>query len=233
MNFDIEYVVQVFPSILKYLPVTLEIAFLSGTIAMLLSICIVLLRHVPSRILQAVLNFYLDFFRGTPVVVQLFFLYYGLAQLFPIFKNLSGFSAAVIGLSLNASSYMSESIRGAVQSVHRRQTEAGLACGLTHLQVMRHIVFPQAAKVAVPTLVNDFIGLMKSTSVAFVLGVRDVMAQTKMLGGSSYRYFECYFVAIIIYFILTKLIHCFQKWLERKLDVTTRKEGAACSISEV
>lgn len=73
MNFDIEYVVQVFPSILKYLPVTLEIAFLSGTIAMLLSICIVLLRHVPSRILQAVLNFYLDFFRGTPVVVQLFF----------------------------------------------------------------------------------------------------------------------------------------------------------------
>ena len=73
MNFDIEYVIRVFPTILKYLPVTLEIAFVSGAIAMLLSVCIVLLRRVPSRILQAILNFYLDFFRGTPVVVQLFF----------------------------------------------------------------------------------------------------------------------------------------------------------------
>ena len=90
---------------------------------------------------------------------------------------------------------------------------------------MRHIVFPQAARIAVPTLTNDFIGLIKSSAVAFVLGVRDVMAQTKMLGGSSYRFFECYFVAIIIYFILTKLIHMFQLWLENRLDVRTRNGG--------
>lgn len=231
MRFDFRYVIKVFPNILSYLPVTLGIAFLSGAIAMLLSVALLALRKIHCRALQAALNFYLDFFRGTPVVVQLFFLYYGLAQLFPVFKNLNGLTAAVVGLSLNASSYMSESMRGAVQSVHPRQVEAGLACGLTQTQVMWHIVFPQAARIAVPTLTNDFIGLIKSSAVAFVLGVRDVMAQTKMLGGSSYRFFECYFVAIIIYFILTKLIHTFQLWLEKKLDVRTRNGGKKCSRS--
>ena len=229
MRFDFGYVIKVFPNILGYLGVTLEIAFLSGTIAMLISFIFLALRKIDNKILQSLLNFYLDFFRGTPVVVQLFFLYYGLAQLFPIFKNLSGFSAAVIGLSLNASAYMSESIRAAVQSVHPRQMEAGLACGLTHSQVMWHVILPQAARVAIPTLTNDFIGVLKSTSVAFVLGVRDVMAQTKMLGGSSYRFFECYFVAITIYFIVTKLIHLLQTWLEEKLDVRKKNGGQSCS----
>lgn len=225
MNFDFEYVLIAFPSILNYLDTTLAIAFISGTISLVLSIIIISLRMIPSKIVRSILNFYVDFFRGTPVVVQLFFLYYGLAQLFPAFKNLSGFNAAVIGLSLNASSYMSESMRGALHSVHPRQIEAGLACGLTSPQVMLHIVFPQAARIAVPTLTNDFIGLMKSTSVAFVLGVRDIMAQTKMLGGSSYRFFECYFVAIIIYFVLTKFIHLFQVWLEKRLDIRARSGG--------
>ena len=126
--------------------------------------------------------------------------------------------AAIIGMSMNGSAYMSENLRAAIMAVDKTQTEAGLSCGMKSLQVMRYIVMPQAARIAVPTLANDFINLVKGSSMAFVLGVRELMAQTSIIGAVSYKYFECYFDVIIIYFLLNKLIHLGERKLEAFLN---------------
>lgn len=220
MNFDLMYAIKVFPKIAQYTYMTAILSLVSLVFSLIIALTITLLRYYKVRGFQKITRFYVDFFRGTPLVTQLFFLYYGLAQLCPIFVNLSGFWAAIIGLSLNTSAYMAEGMRAAIESIDRGQTEAGLSVGMHNLQIMRHIVLPQAAKVAVPTLTNDFINLVKGSSMAFVLGVQDIMAQTTLLGSASYKYFECYFDAIIIYFIIAKLLQILATVLEGKLDKT-------------
>lgn len=222
VNFDLMYAIEKFPLLLKYSYMTIILSVISMAISMVISIIITLLRYYHVKGVQRIINFYIDFFRGTPLVTQLFFLYYGLAQLIPSFRNMSGFTAAIIGLSLNASAYMAENMRAAIESVDYGQTEAGYSVGMKRLQIMCYIVLPQAARVAVPTLTNDFIGLIKSSSMAFVLGVRDIMAQTALVGASSYRYFECYFDAIIIYFVMTKIVSYVQKKIEKVMNKSKR-----------
>lgn len=218
MNFDIEYAFKQFPEIAKYSYMTIILAVISMVFALIISIGLVLIRHYKVKGLYKLSNGYIAFFRGTPLVTQLFFLYYGLAQLIPIFRGISGFWAAIIGLSLNAAAYMAEGLRGAVESVDKGQVEAGLAVGMTNMQVMKYIVLPQATRIAVPMLSNDFIGLLKNSALAFVLGIRDVMAQTSMVSSSSYKYFECYFDAIIIYFVIVKIVTIIQGKIENKLN---------------
>lgn len=222
VSFDLMYAIEKFPILLKYSYMTIILSVISMIISIIISIIITLLRYYRVKGVQKIISFYIDFFRGTPLVTQLFFLYYGLAQLIPAFRNMSGFTAAIIGLSLNASAYMAENMRAAIESVDYGQTEAGYSVGMKRLQIMRYIVLPQAAKVAIPTLTNDFIGLIKSSSMAFVLGVRDIMAQTALVGASSYRYFECYFDAIIIYFIITKVVSFIQKKIEKAMNKNKR-----------
>lgn len=214
MEFDLAFAIQKLPLLASYVGKTIQISLSALLLSFAISLVIVLLRHYKVRGIQWFLRFYIDFFRGTPLVAQLFFIYYGLAQLFPIFRNMSGFTAAVIGLSLHTSAYMSENIRAAINAVDRTQIEAGLACGMRNLQVMRYITLPQAARVAVPTLTNDFVTLIKGSSMAFVLGVRELMAETALIGAATYRYFECYFDAILLYYLLSKLVGLLQKKLE-------------------
>lgn len=123
-------------------------------------------------------------------------------------------------MTLNAAAYMTEDMRGALESVPRGQIEAGLSVGMTNLQVMRHIIVPQATRVALPVLGNEFISLVKNSSMAFTIGVRDIMAEATLLGNSSAKFFECYLDAFIIYFVISKVITILQKYLEKKLNLT-------------
>lgn len=218
MNFDLKFAMEKFPVIAQYMGNTIYLSLLSMIFGLLSAIIITLLRYYRIKGIQRGLQFFVDFFRGTPLVAQLFFIYYGLASAFPIFSQLDGFTAAVIGMSLNGAAYMSENLRAALLAVDRGQTEAGLSCGMKELEIMRYIVLPQAARIAVPTITNDFINLVKGSSMAFVLGVRELMAQTSMVGAVSYKYFECYFDVILIYFILNKLLHLMQRVLENYLS---------------
>lgn len=218
MNFNLTYAIDQFSNIVKYAHITILLAIISMFFAFIISIVLVIIRHYKIKVLYQISNGYIAFFRGTPLVTQLFFLYYGLAQLIPAFRGLSGFWAAIIGLSMNASAYMAEGLRGVVDSIEKGQIEAGLSVGLTNMQIMRHIILPQTIRIAFPMLTNDFIDLIKSSSLAFVLGVRDIMAQTSMIGSSSYKYFECYFDAIIIYFIIVKIVTILQKKIENKIN---------------
>lgn len=218
MNFDLKFAIEKMPMIAQYMGNTIYLSLFSMVFGLILAIIIVLLRYYRVKGLQKILQFFVDFFRGTPLVAQLFFIYYGLAATFPIFSKLDGFTAAVIGMSLNGAAYMSENLRAALLAVDKTQTEAGLSCGMKNLEIMRYIVFPQAACIAVPTITNDFINLVKGSSMAFVLGVRELMAQTSIVGAVSYKYFECYFDVIIIYFILNKLLHLAERVLEQYLS---------------
>lgn len=218
MKFDLKFAISKLPLLCRYVGNTITLSIISMVFALLLAIIIVLLRYYKVKGVQKFLQFYVDFFRGTPLVAQLFFIYYGLAAIFPIFVKMDGYMAAIIGMSLNGSAYMSENPRAAIMAIDKTQTEAGLSCGMKSLQVMRYIVMPQAARIAVPTLANDFINLVKGSSMAFVLGVRELMAQTSIIGAVSYKYFECYFDVIIIYFLLNKLIHLAERKLEAFLN---------------
>lgn len=217
MRFDLEYAVDKFGTVLQYSGMTMRMAVISMALTLVLALTITLVRYYHIKIVEPIVNAYIDLFRGTPLMVQLFFVYYGLPQVWPVFVNMTGYTAAIIGLTLNTAAYMTEDMRGALESVPRGQIEGGLAMGLTELQVMRHITLPQATKVVIPILGNEFIALIKNSSMAFALGVREIMAEAALLGTSSGRFFEMYLDAFIIYFVICKLISLLQKLIEKKL----------------
>ena len=218
MNIDLLYAIKIFPKILSYLDVTLKISILAMIFTILLSLIITIIRYYKVPVLTPIVNIYIDIFRGTPLLTQLFFIYFGFAQIIPFFKDMAAINAAILGLTLNAAAYTTENMRSALESIPKGQTEAGLSVGMTNLQVMYHVILPQAARVAVPGLTNDFIALLKNSSMAFTLGVREIMGQASLLGNGSFRFFEAYLDAFIIYFCLSKIINLGQKRLEKYLN---------------
>ena len=160
---------------------------------------------------------FISFFRGTPLLVQLFLFYYGLPQLLPALTSIDGITAAVIGLTLHFSAYMAESIRGAILGVDRSQWEAAQSIGMTQGQLLRRIVLPQASRVAAPTLMNYFIDLIKSTSLAFTLGVTEMMGAAQKEAAGSFLYLEAFLVVAVIYWIMVEALSVGQRWMERRL----------------
>ena len=112
---------------------------------------------------------------------------------------------AIIAFGINSGAYVAETIRSGILAIDKGQTEAGLATGMTKLQVMRYIVLPQAARVELPALANDFIALLKNSSMAYTLGVREIMGQASLVGNAGFKFFEAYLDAFIIYFCLSKI----------------------------
>lgn len=217
MVFDFSYFLSLIPILLKGLKTTLSISLVSFVIAITLGILLALAIYYEISFLKWLSKLYISFFRGTPLLAQLYFLYFGMPIVFPIFKGLTSFSASILGLGLNMSAYMAETIRATISSVDKGQTEAGLVVGLTRWQIMKKIVIPQASRVAIPSLFNNFIDLIKGSSIAFTIGATEVMAQAKMAGAISYRYFEAYGAAMLVYWIIVICFTHLQKKLELKL----------------
>lgn len=218
MTIDLLFALKKIPVILSYLHITLYISICAMAVTLVFSLIITVIRYYKVKILTPIVNAYIDLFRGTPLLTQMFFIYYGLAQIFPLFRDMKPITASILCLALNASAYTTENMRSALESVPKGQTEAGLSVGMTNLQVMRHIILPQATKVAVPVLANDFIALLKNSSMAFTLGVREIMGQASLIGNSGFKFFEAYLDAFIIYFCLSKIIGIGQKALEKRFS---------------
>lgn len=217
-NFELDAMLNMFPLLLKYLHITLSIALIALIIALVISLMLSIIRVYKIKGLYTLSNLYVSFFRGTPMLVQLFLLYFGLPQVIPIFKNVTAYNAAIIGLSLNSAAYMSETIRAAIVSVDKGQMEASLSVGMTHFQGMKRIVLPQAARVAIPSLANNFIDLIKGSSLAFTIGVAEIMAKAQMNASATYRFFESYLAVAIVYWITISFFSYLQKLLEIKLN---------------
>jgi putative amino-acid transport system permease protein len=216
--FDINYAINLFPFMIKKLNITLSISLLSLMFGLIIALIIVFICNCKFKGLYSLAKIYVSFFRGTPLITQLFFLYFGLPQIIPFFNRVNGFTIAIIGLSLNSGAYMSEAIRGAISSIDKGQMEASLSVGMSYFQAMRRIIMPQAARVAIPTLFNSFINIIKGTALTFTIGVTEVMATAKMEGASSYRYFEAFANVIIIYWIVIQLFSFIQQKIEIKMS---------------
>ncbi|MUK48121.1 amino acid ABC transporter permease [Aliivibrio fischeri] len=218
MGFDFTYMIELLPILFKYLGTTMEMALWGLLFSLALALVLANLRVFKVPIFDQLSQLYISFFRGTPLLVQLFLLYYGLPQVFPIFVGLDAFSAAVIGLTLHFAAYMAESIRAAIIGIDRSQMEASLSIGMTTSQAMRRIILPQATRVALPSLMNYFIDMIKSTSLAFTLGVAEIMAKAQMEASSSFKFFEAFLAVALIYWGVVVILTRVQIWAEEKLN---------------
>ena len=167
---DLEYMLGLVPILLGYVPLTLGMAVASMALALILGSLLAVERVARVPVLDPLVMLFISFFRGTPLLVQLFLFYYGLPQVLAFLTQINGVTAAIMGLTLHFAAYMAESIRAAIIGVDRSQWEASQSVGMTQAQMMRRIILPQAARVAAPTLVNYFIDMIKGTSLAFTLG---------------------------------------------------------------
>ena len=216
--FDVKYLVQSLVVLLKYVHITLSIAILSMIIAVLLGVILAVIRMYKVKIFHRISEIYISFFRGTPILIQLFLFYYGLPQIIPSFKEIPAYMAVIIALSMNGSAYMAEIIRGAIMSIDKGQMEASLSLGMTEFQAMKRIILPQAARVAIPSLGNSFIDLLKSSSLAFTVGVAEILSKAQMNAASSYRFLESFTAVIIIYWIIISAFGYLQNILERRMN---------------
>ncbi|MBT2774877.1 amino acid ABC transporter permease [Halomonas sp. ISL-60] len=216
---NLEYMWGLLPVLLSYLPLTLEMATIAMVFALILACLLAVIRVSRVPFLNGFSLLFISFFRGTPLLVQLFLFYYGLPQLISALISITGVTAAVLGLTLHFSAYMAESIRAAIVGIDRSQTEAALSIGMTQSQLMRRIILPQATRVATPTLMNYFIDMIKATSLAFTLGVTELMGATQKEAAGSFLYLEAFLLVALIYWAVVEVL----SWGQRRLEIYLNK----------
>lgn len=199
---------------------SLPLAVVSFIIGILIAVAVALVRTVPRggwahRLMLAVCRFYVSAIRGTPMLVQLMIVFYGLPA---IGITLDPLPTAVIGFSLNIGAYASETIRAAILSVPKGQWEAGFSIGMTYMQTFRRIVMPQAFRVSVPPLSNTFIGLFKETSLASVVTITELFRVAQQMANASYDFLPIYIEAGLIYWLFCFVLFIGQNKLEKRLD---------------
>ncbi len=208
--------------------VTMAIAVVSTFIGCIIGFLVGIVQTIPTdrsknpikwALLGAVrfiLNVYVEVFRGTPMMVQAMFIYYGASMLFGI--NMSMWTAAFFIVSINTGAYMAETVRGGILSIDNGQTEGAKAIGMTHFQTMVHVVLPQALRNIMPQIGNNLIINIKDTCVLTVIGTVELFYASKSVAGAYYWYFESFTIAMGVYFILTFLCSRLLRLIESKMD---------------
>jgi His/Glu/Gln/Arg/opine family amino acid ABC transporter permease subunit len=199
------------PGIVAYLPVTLLLTAIASFVGLIIGFAAAMVRFFKIPYAAAFCRFYISFIRGTPTLVQLLLVYYGLPILLGAINVRFGTDLSVnavpklvfasAALSVNAGAYMSETIRSAVMSVDAGQMEACYSVNMSTAQAMRRIILPQAFVVALPPLGNSFISMLKETSLVFNISVVEIMAQSRLIASRSFRFFEVYIVVSVLYWI--------------------------------
>ena len=199
------------------LKITIEIGVAGFMLGTLISIIVGSCRSkkLPS-IIQFILSIYVEVFRGTTLLVQLFFVYYGLPSLG---IKLDPIVAAIVTMGLNSGSYLSENVRAAILAVDKGQYEAAHMLGYNSFQTNIHIVLPQAMRIAIPSFMNGFSSIIKETSIVSVLPVVELTKLGNQVYAKTYHPFEIYILLGIIYFVLTYSLTFFSKWLERRASL--------------
>ncbi|HEY9770139.1 MAG TPA: ABC transporter permease subunit [Coleofasciculaceae cyanobacterium] len=178
---------------------------------------------------------YVDFFRGTPLLVQIFMIYFGLPSLLQqigLDFSFNRFAAAVTALSLNSAAYLAEIIRGGIQSIDQGQWEASQSMGMGWLQTMRHVIFPQAFRRMLPPLGNEFITMIKDTSLVAIIGFEELFRQGQLMVATTYRAFEIYAAVALIYLFLTFIASRVFSWLEKRLNpVRSANKKASAQVA--
>jgi len=205
--------------------VTIQVTVLAQLIGIVLGIAIALMRVSRNPLVKGVSGFYVWFFRGTPVLLQLFILYFGLPQIIDnrsFTLELTAFRAAIVAFGLNEAAYMSEIVRAGILSVEGGQMDASKSLGMTQLQAMRRVILPQAFRVVVPPTGNEFIAMLKNTSIASGIGLVELLHRANLIYATNFKFMELLAVAAIWYLAMTTILSIGQAELERRLAIGER-----------
>ncbi len=207
--------------LLQGLKVTVIIAVISLLIGMVIGFVMCLFGMSRIWILRWISKIYIWIIRGTPMIVQAFIVYFGFPQLIGMFVpgfRLEAFSAGLITLSLNAGAYLAEIFRGGISAVDPGQVEAARSLGLSSARTMVKVVLPQAFRVAIPSMVNQFIITIKDTSILSVIGLADIVNKAKVYVGASYQFFATYTIVAVYYLIIISILMIILKRVEKKMN---------------
>ncbi|HZJ85450.1 MAG TPA: amino acid ABC transporter permease [Syntrophomonadaceae bacterium] len=209
-----DYLLLILPAMLKGTGITLKLFSLTLVLALPLGIILALARLTKFKPLNIFMQFYVWIFRGTPLLLQLLFVYFGLSF---IGISLERFTAASLAFVLNYAAYLAEIYRAGIQSIDRGQYEAANVLGLTKIQTMTKIVLPQVFKRVLPPISNEVINLVKDTALVYVIGISELLRVAKTAAVADFT-FTPFIVAAVFYLIMTGVVQQFFKWLEAKYD---------------
>ncbi|MBM3287294.1 MAG: amino acid ABC transporter permease [Candidatus Eisenbacteria bacterium] len=208
---------ELFGKILVYLlpavPATIRIALAAFVLALLLGLFVGILRTSNRRILRVAGAAYVDTLRGIPLLVQVFFLYFGLGRIL----NLDRYPAGVLAIGIGYSAYIGETIRAGIQAVPRGQWEAARSLGLSNVQCLRHAILPQAFRIVIPPILNDFVACLKDSSLVSIIGLRELTRAGREYYSSTFSDFQTWTVVAILYLAMTLVLTRLSARLERHL----------------
>lgn len=210
-----ELAIASLPSLLNASLVTIGLAVASMAAGLIVGLLVALVRIANVPVLAQIVRGYVSIIRGTPLLVQIYLVYYGLPQ---VGVNLDPIPSAIIALTLNLGAYLSESFRGAIESVPRGQTEAALSLGMGYWTGMRRIVVPQSLRTALPTIGNTFLGLLKDTSLVSVITVTELLRQSSVIIARTWQPLTVYLTAAAIYWVMAMIFSIFQGRLEKRVS---------------
>lgn len=224
MQIDILFIWKAFTEIIKALPLTLLIAFTPILLGLIIGIAVAFIRLNNYKVITPLANFYVSFYRGTPVIMHIFIIYFGLPVLFE-----SGFGISInfvpitifviIALMLNAGAYLSEIIRSGILSVSKGQIDAAYSIGMTTFEMLKRIVLPQAFAKSIPNLTNIVIGFLHATSIAFLVSVKELTGVANIVASSNLKFLEAFTAAGIIYWGVSIFIEIIAHLIEKRVTV--------------
>lgn len=213
---DIDVIIKTLPILLKGCVMTVELTVITLVLGTVIGIVAALMRLSSNIVVSQISNFYTWIIRGTPMLLQLFFFYYGLPS---VGIRLTSFEAAVIGLGLNSGAYMAEIIRGGIISIDKGQFEAAKALGFSYTETMQKIILPQTFKVIIPPVGNEFITILKDTSLVSTIAMVELMRSAQQQYASTFKPIEIFFAAAVLYLIMTTVFTTIFSLYEKKLSV--------------
>ena len=231
MKVDFTLIAESLPIMLKGIGITFQLLIISGFLGLILAIFLLLMRISGKWFLSFPAQIYIYVFRGTPIIVQIFIIYYGLPQfgfirssiLWPILREPMG--CAIVALSLNTGAYVSEILRGGVLAVGKGLIEAGSALGMSAYQKFVYITAPIATRIALPAYSNDVISLLKSTALASTITIADMTGIARTIVANTYAPYEIFISLAIVYLIFTFIIQKLFGYMEQYLGRYTKREG--------
>lgn len=221
MNLDFSIIIKYLPYLLKAAGLTIELAVLGITFGLLTGLVTALMKisHTPLRFIA---SFYIWLVRGTPLLVQLFLIYFGLPQ---IGIRLDAFTSSVLGLGINSGAYLAEVFRGGIEAVPVGQTEASLSLGMGKLLTLRRIILPQGLRIALPSLGNQFLTSLKDSSLCSVITMSELLQTSQRFASVTYAPMEFYTAAAALYLLMTTVLSGVLRSLEWRLNTSNRAKG--------
>jgi polar amino acid transport system permease protein len=214
LNFDFDLIIRSFPLLLMGAGVTVQITALSVSFGLLIGMFVGIARLSVFWPVKTLASLYVDFIRGTPLLVQIFLIYFALPLV--VGQRIDPFIAAITACSVNSGAYVAEIFRAGIQSIDKGQMEAGRSLGMTWAQTMRYIILPQAFKRIIPPLGNEFIAMLKDSSLVSVIGFEELTRRGQLIIARTYGSFEIWLTVAFIYLVMTFTISRFVDYLERR-----------------